>query len=215
MLITLLAATTALTSTKRVALVTGANKGIGKEIARRLGSLPDHAVVLACRDEQLGTAAVEELRAEGCDAAYCYLDLTDPSSFESARKFVETEYGRLDALVNNAAICFNDPTLYGKVKHTPFEQQAGITVKTNYVGSLGVTQAFLPLLRASDASPRLVNVASSAGRLRGSPEIQARGRCGSNAAVCVRENEGRARHSPLHGRQSSPRPASTCRRSRL
>lgn len=91
-------------STKRVALVTGANKGIGKEIARLLGALPDHAVVLGCRDEQLGMAAAAELQAQGCDAAYCWVDLTDPSSFESARGFVERKYGRLDALVNNAVV---------------------------------------------------------------------------------------------------------------
>jgi len=80
-----------------------------------------------------------ELQAEGCDAAYCWVDLTDPSSFESARAFVEREYGRLDALVNNAAVCYNDPTLYGKVAHTPFEQQAAITVQTNYHGALSLT----------------------------------------------------------------------------
>ena len=100
------------------------------------------------------------------------MDLTDSGSIESTRAFVESEFGRLDALVNNAAICFNDPTLYGKVPHTPFEQQADVTVRTNYFGTLEVTQAMLPLLRASTSCPRIVNVASSAGRLRGSPELQ-------------------------------------------
>ena len=99
----------AVVSTKRIALVTGANKGIGKEIARLLGALPDHAVVLGCRDKQLGMAAAAELQAEGCDAAYCWVDLADPSSFESARAFVEREYGRLDALVNNAAVLLQRP----------------------------------------------------------------------------------------------------------
>ena len=63
------------------------------------------------------------------------LTLTLTSSFESARAFVEREHGRLDALVNNAAVCYNDPTLYGKVAHTPFEQQAAITLQTNYHGA--------------------------------------------------------------------------------
>ena len=67
-------------------------------------------------------------------------------------------------LCNNAAICYNDPTLYGKVEHTPFERQADITVRTNFTGTLGVTRACLPLLRASP-SPRVINIASSAGRL--------------------------------------------------
>lgn len=159
-------------SARRVVLVTGANKGIGKEIARALGSLSGHTVVLGCRDEALGNAAAAELRAAGCDCAVSRLDICDADSITATREFLEGAYGRLDALVNNAAICFNDPTLYGAVPHTPFEQQAGITVRTNFHGTLAVTQAMLPLLRASDASPRIVNVASAAGRLRGSQEIQ-------------------------------------------
>ena len=55
-------------------------------------------------------------------------------------EFVGKEYGRLDVLVNNAAICFNDPTLYGKVPHTPFKEQANITVRTNFFGTLALTQ---------------------------------------------------------------------------
>ena len=161
----------ALPSTKRVVLVTGANKGIGKEIARQLGALQDHAVVLGCRDSKLGAAAAG-LQAAGIDCVFSRLDLCDDSSIAATRDFIEQRYGRLDVLVNNAAICFNDPTLYGKVPRTPFEQQANITLRTNYHGTLAVTQTMLPLLRVSDASPRIVNVASAAGRLRGSQEIQ-------------------------------------------
>lgn len=168
----LVLATSALPTAKRVVLVTGANKGIGKEIARQLGSLPDHIVVLGCRDDALGTAAVTELRAGGCECSSCHLDLCDAGSITATRDFIKHTYGRLDALVNNAAICFNDPTLYGVVPFTPFEQQADVTIRTNYHGTLAVTQAMLPLLRASDASPRVVNVASAAGRLRGSSLIQ-------------------------------------------
>ena len=173
MSLTFFATTAAALTTNRVVVITGANKGIGKEIAKRIGSLADHTVVLACRDEQLGLATTKELEAEGCSSiAFSKLDLTDASTIEATAKFVESEYGRCDALVNNAAICFNDATLYGKVDYTPFEQQAAITIQTNYFGTLKVTESLLPLLRASSASPRIVNVASAAGRLRGSPEIQ-------------------------------------------
>ena len=55
-------------------------------------------------------------------------------------EYVAREYGKLDILVNNAAVCFNDPTLYGKVSHTPFEKQAGITMKTNFFGALSLIQ---------------------------------------------------------------------------
>jgi carbonyl reductase 1 len=77
---------------------------------------------------------------------------------------VAREFGALDILINNAAVCFNDPTLYGTVPHTPFERQAGTTVRVNFFGTLSVIREFLPLLRASP-SPRLVTYGSSAGRL--------------------------------------------------
>jgi len=70
----------------------------------------------------------------------------------------------LDVLINNAAVCFNDPTLYGRVEYAPFEQQADVTIRTNYFGTLDVTRSFLPLLKRSP-SPRIINVASAAGRL--------------------------------------------------
>lgn len=148
-----------------VALVTGANKGIGREIARKLASVGITAII-GCRNLELGRAAAEELASAG-DVFVQRLDLTDSSSIEATRAFVEETFGKLDILVNNAAVCFNDPTLYGKVRYTPFEDQAAITIATNFFGTLEVTQRMLPLLRAAP-SPRVVNIASSAGRLRGS-----------------------------------------------
>lgn len=150
---------------RRVALVTGANKGIGKEIARKLGAVEGMTTILGCRNKELGAAAVEELKAAGCkEVIFQHIDLNDPKTMTAAADFIAKEFGVLDILINNAAICFNDPTLYGKCAYTPFEKQAGITVNTNFFGTLGVTEALLPLLKKS-TSPRIVNVASAAGRL--------------------------------------------------
>ncbi|KAL3786999.1 hypothetical protein HJC23_005510 [Cyclotella cryptica] len=160
------------TPTKKIALITGGNKGIGKEIARRIGTEPDFTAIIASRNVELGRAAANELIAHGekegceCDAVALPvpLDLTDAVSISNAFGYIEKEYGVVDVLVNNAAICLNDPTLYGKVEYTPFERQAGITIRTNFFGTLEVIQSFLPLLKKS-SSPRIINVASAAGRL--------------------------------------------------
>jgi carbonyl reductase 1 len=140
---------------KRVALVTGANKGIGFEIAKQL-SAAGITTILACR-----TNGKEAAASLGCEHAV-YLDLTDDASIAQCRDYVQQTFGKLDVLVNNAAICFNDPTLYGKVPHTPFEQQAHITIETNFFGTYKLTNALLPLLNKSG---RIINIASSAGRL--------------------------------------------------
>lgn len=142
-----------------IALVTGANKGIGKEIARKFASDPNIEPVLACRTGGKETAA--EL---GC-SHHVFLDLTDDSSIAACREYIDKNLGgKVDILVNNAAICFNDPTLYGKVKHTPFQEQAAITIRTNYFGTRKLTEALLPCLEKS-SSPRIINIASYAGRL--------------------------------------------------
>ena len=149
---------------KRVALVTGGNKGIGFEIAKRLAG-DGFTTMLGSRDAARGEAAVSSLHEQGLeDVSYVRVDLTDEASWLECAEAILSKHGRLDVLCNNAAICFNDPTLYGKVRHTSFQGQADITVRTNFFGTLGVTRACLPLLRAS-ASPRVINIASAAGRL--------------------------------------------------
>ena len=155
--------------------IQGGNKGIGKEIARRIGREPNFTVLIACRNLELGQEAVLDLKScnnNDDDNKECNvillpiaLDLTNPASIKAAAEWVDNEYnGVLDVLINNAAICFNSPTLYNKVDYTTFEDQADITIDTNYFGTLNVIQSFSPLLGKSD-SPRIINIASTAGRL--------------------------------------------------
>ena len=136
----------------RVAVVTGGNKGIGYHIADSLvRSGLFGAVVIGCRDEGRGQKAAREL---GCD--FMQLEIGNAASTASFASAFTQKYGRLDALVNNAAIAFKgaDPT--------PFEQQTAPTLDINYRGTRAVT--LLPLLRKGE-DPRLVSVASMAGRL--------------------------------------------------
>lgn len=86
-----------------IALITGANKGIGFETARRLAA-GGATVLLGARDDDRGRAAEERLRGEGADARFVQLDVTDADSVRAAAKWVEAEFGRLDVLINNVGI---------------------------------------------------------------------------------------------------------------
>ena len=121
-------------------------------------------MVVGSQNIQLGNIAVQELQAQGGTVSCVQLELCDPASIAAAAEYISRSYGRLDILVNNAAVCFNDPTLYGSVEHTPFERQACITINTNFFGTWNLTRTLLPLLRASPSS-RIVTVSSHAGRL--------------------------------------------------
>jgi NAD(P)-dependent dehydrogenase (short-subunit alcohol dehydrogenase family) len=143
---------------RRVAVVTGANKGIGLEIARQLAR-QGITVYLGARDEARGRAAAEKLRAEGLDARPLRLDVTDDRSVAAAASALEKDAGRLDVLVNNAGVALDDAPpsrLSGEVLRRTYE--------TNVFGVVRVTQAFLPLLRRSDAG-RIVNLSSGLGSL--------------------------------------------------
>lgn len=147
-----------------VSLVTGANRGIGKETARQLAELGHH-VILSARDIGKAERAVAEIRTAGASLYALQLDVTDPASVEAARDLVEARFGRLDALVNNAAIDYDtDQTVDG----ADLDRVRGI-LDTNVLGVWRVTQAFLPLIRKS-AHPRIVNVSSSSGQLSGYPD---------------------------------------------
>jgi NAD(P)-dependent dehydrogenase (short-subunit alcohol dehydrogenase family) len=144
---------------KRVALVTGANKGIGYETARRLASL-GITVLLGARDEQRGKEAAATLQAEGLDVQFLLLDVNDQATHKAAHGFIADKFGKLDILVNNAAIAID-------MNQKPSEvdmQTLRKTFDTNFFGLVAITQALLPLIRKSDAG-RIVNVSSGLGSL--------------------------------------------------
>ena len=143
---------------RSTALVTGANKGIGLEIARGLGRL-GYRVWLGSRDPARGAAAVAELRGEGLDAHALRIDVTDEASVAAAADTLAGETDRLDALVNNAGVStgWNPPS-----QDTLANVRA--IYEVNVFGVIRATQAFLPLLRASP-SPRIAMISSSLGSL--------------------------------------------------
>lgn len=145
--------------TKSTALITGANKGIGFEIARQLGSR-DFVVWLGSRNQERGDAAVAELRGEGIEANCLLLDVSDSNSVRIAAERLQGEIGALDALVNNAGINFGRPP---PPSQESVDQMRAI-FDVNVFGAVRVTQAFLPLLRKS-AAARIVMISSGLGSI--------------------------------------------------
>ncbi|XP_038684826.1 (+)-neomenthol dehydrogenase-like [Tripterygium wilfordii] len=180
----------------KCAVVTGANRGIGFEVVRQLASNDSSSikVVLTARDEKRGLEAVDKLIKEfGLSAGNVFfhqLDLTDPASVSAMADFVKTQFGKLDILVNNAAI---DGAIYDPIISfdMDFLAEGGPTVtnlkeiathtydltqdclNTNYYGTKRVTEALFPLLKLSD-SPNIVNVSSLAGLLKSIPNEEIR-----------------------------------------
>jgi len=142
----------------QVALITGANKGIGLETARQLGA-QGMTVLIGARDPGRGSKAAEELKQQGMDAHAVQIDVTDQESINAAARHIEDEFGRLDVLVNNAGIALDN----GPASALDLETMRR-TYDTNVFGAVAVTQAFLPLLRKSEAA-RIVNMSSTLGSL--------------------------------------------------
>jgi NAD(P)-dependent dehydrogenase (short-subunit alcohol dehydrogenase family) len=145
--------------TTRFALITGANKGIGFEIARQLGKA-DHRILLGARDASLGKAAASTLKAEGINVRFINIDLNKPATIQAAATTIAADYGRLDVLVNNAGIADRADGLPSKTSIDAVRR----IFDTNFFGTLAVTQAMLPLLLSS-SSGRIVNVSSGLGSL--------------------------------------------------
>lgn len=146
-------------NTKKIALITGANKGLGFEMARQLGQAGVQ-VVVAARDEQKGQAAAGKLRGEGLDAHFVKLDVTSPADHVAAAAFLREKFGRLDILINNAGISGGDMG-NGKASATA-DGAMRRTFETNFFAPVALTQTLLPLLQKSEAA-RIVNMSSILG----------------------------------------------------
>ena len=146
-------------SNNAVALVTGANKGIGLAVARQLGER-GYSVWLGCRDADRGESAASDLRRGGIDAHMLKLDVTDRASVHAAAEFLGHEAGALDVLVNNAGISIGAPA---RVSEESVDDMRAM-FEANTFGPIRVTQAFLPLLRRSK-SARVVMMSSGVGSI--------------------------------------------------
>lgn len=141
----------------KVALITGANKGLGKEIARQLGVL-GYTVVLTSRDEKAGKAVADELVAKGCDAHAVRLEVTNPDHIAAVATYLDKTFGKLDVLVNNAGIALEwdgKPTSSDKVRKT---------LEVNVVAPYAITEALVPVL-AKSVDARVINHTSMLGSM--------------------------------------------------
>jgi len=166
-----------------VVLVTGANKGIGFEIACKLAARRGLMVLLGARIPGRGERAAATLRDAGLAATAVPLDVTDEGSVQRAADWIDGEFGRLDILVNNAGVAYDlDPA----ADALPLDLVRA-TFETNVIGLISVTRAMLPLLERS-AAPRVVNLSSRRGSLteavnRESPAPEPMAYFASKAAV--------------------------------
>jgi NAD(P)-dependent dehydrogenase (short-subunit alcohol dehydrogenase family) len=160
---------------KKIALISGANKGIGLETARQLGK-QGITVILGARDLVKGAAAAEELKKEGIDVRAVKLDVVNSDDVKAAAETIEKEFGKLDILINNAGVMFEP--IGGNNTSTVSDETLRKTFDTNFFSVIAVTKALLPLLKKSEAG-RIVNVSSILGSLtlhatEGSPIYEAK-----------------------------------------
>jgi NAD(P)-dependent dehydrogenase (short-subunit alcohol dehydrogenase family) len=149
---------------QKVALVTGANKGIGFETAKQLAE-KGFTVLLGARDETRGREAEAKLKNENLDVRFLHLDVDNPETHEAARKFIEGNFGKLDVLVNNAAIAIDEFKNGGTVptSETPLDVYRQ-TFETNFFNLIALTNRLVPLVKKSEAG-RIVNLSSVLGSL--------------------------------------------------
>ncbi|TQK53609.1 NAD(P)-dependent dehydrogenase (short-subunit alcohol dehydrogenase family) [Brevibacillus sp. AG162] len=142
---------------QRLAVVTGGNRGIGREIARQL-SVKGLQVLITTRDEEKGRQTVEEMRKEGLSVVYQVVDVTDAESIRQMVERVKSDFGRLDVLVNNAGIILDRSVSVLDVGESVMRE----TFETNYFGALRIIQASVPLMKEHRYG-RIVNISSGLG----------------------------------------------------
>jgi len=161
----------------KTALVTGANKGIGREVARQLARKGFH-VFVGARKREAGRKAANEIAGEGGKATFLQIDVADHASVTAAARQFEKIADHLDVLVNNAGIIVDGDDSILEISDDQMRQ----TLETNTLGALRVTRAFLPFLKKSK-TPRIINVSSGGGQLTGGADGWAPAYCVSKTAL--------------------------------
>ena len=146
-----------------IALVTGANKGLGLETCRQLARLK-MTVLMGARDLKIGREAADGLKSENMTVEPVQLDVTRADHIAQVVAFIETRFGRLDILVNNAGMIHPDEPMFANSAEQVSLQALRETFEVNFFGQVAVTQALLPLIKKSSAG-RIVNVSSILGSL--------------------------------------------------
>ncbi|MEW6740933.1 MAG: SDR family oxidoreductase [Nitrospirota bacterium] len=150
-------------SSKLIALVTGANKGLGFETSRQLAKMKIK-VLMGARKESKGRTAAKKLQSEGLDVEFILLDITKSEHIKRVRKYIEEHFSKLDILVNNAGMVSPEEPLVSNSVETVSPKALRQTFDVNFFGAVELTQALLPLIKKSGAG-RIVNVSSILGSL--------------------------------------------------
>ncbi|OKL60380.1 hypothetical protein UA08_04020 [Talaromyces atroroseus] len=150
---------------KTIALISGANQGIGLATAGRLAREHDFHVIMGSRNADNGTKAAQQLQSEGLSVESVQLDISSDESITHAAEYITQKYGRLDVLINNAAILIDGPKGNKVIPNITTRQLFDLTLSTNVTGPACLTEAMTPLLRKAKQRPCIVFVSSRMGSL--------------------------------------------------